>query len=196
MDALTLLTHDHRMVESLFGEFQAASSPDIKKQCVDKMVMELSIHAAIEELKFYPRVKQEVSAAGKLIDESLHEHQKIKNDLAELERMSPEDTQYEAKVHTLMNDVKHHVQEEETELFPKVRTSVSGDRLTALGAELEEAKKAAPTHPHPMAPKEGAAGAIAGMAAGAMDRARDMAHPDEAIREEVREQGEEARRDR
>lgn len=196
MDALSLLSSDHRKVESLFHEYQSAATPEVKKQCVDKMIMELSMHSGIEELKFYPQVKERAPQGKQLVEESLQEHQQVKEMLAELERMKPEDSGYDAKVQTLIGDVKHHVQEEEGQLFPNVRSAFNPQQLDEIGRELEEAKRTAPTHPHPMAPAEGPAAQVAARAAGAMDRARDMAHPNQAIREEVRDHREEKRTER
>lgn len=197
MEATTLLCNDHRKVEQLFRDYESGSTPESKKMCVDKMAMELSIHAAIEETKFYPYVKEHVMEATDLIGESLEEHQKVKDTLAELESMRPDEDEdeYDTKVQALILDVKHHVQEEEHQLFPKVRAACSVPDLQHLGQEMEEAKASAPTHPHPMAPNEGPAGQVAGKVAGAIDRARDMAHPNEVIREEVRGQRQEQRRE-
>jgi len=187
MDAITLLTNDHRKVEALFKDYTFASDEKVKKHLVDQMVKELSIHAAIEEGSFYPKCR---SMASNLVDESLEEHQKVKETLAKLDGMEPADAQFSGLVQTLMQDIKHHVGEEENELFPKVRTGMPADELDKLGKEMEGMKATAPTHPHPHAPNEGGGAKMAGMAAGAMDRARDAASgrkDEREVREEVME---------
>src|SRR5690348_7900507 len=98
MDAITLLTTDHRKVEGLFKNYESASDPHVRKDLVDQMSKELSIHAAIEEESFYPKIKDKVPGGESLAEESLHEHQQVKDVLAELERMQPSDSAYHVKV--------------------------------------------------------------------------------------------------
>jgi len=174
MDAITLLTNDHRKVEALFKDYEFATDPQLKKDLVDQMVKELSIHAAIEEGSFYPKVR-DMAHAESLVDESLEEHQQVKETLAKLDGMEPTNVEFSSLVTLLMEDIKHHVSEEEGELFPKARMSMPAGELDKIGTEMEKMKATAPTHPHPHAPNEGMGAKVAGMAAGAMDRARDAA---------------------
>jgi len=174
MDAITLLTNDHRKVEALFKDYTFATADDVKKELVDQMVKELSIHAAIEEGSFYPKAR-ELPDCKSLIDDGLEEHQKAKETLAKLDGMPATDGQFAGLVQQLMKDIKHHVGEEEAELFPKVRAGVSMQDLERIASEMEGMKATAPTHPHPHAPNEGAAAKMAGMAAGAADRMKDAA---------------------
>jgi hemerythrin superfamily protein len=187
MDAITLLTNDHRTVEALFKDYTFATADNVRKELVDQMVKELSIHAAIEEGSFYPKAR-ELPDAKSLIDDGLEEHQKAKETLAKLDGMAPTDGQFAGLVQQLMKDIKHHVGEEEGELFPKVRAGMSMQDLERLGNEMAGMKATAPTHPHPHAPNEGAAAKMAGMAAGTADRLRDAAsdRPDEReVRQDV-----------
>src|SRR4051794_18258666 len=85
MDAITLLTNDHRVVEALFKDYTFATDSQVKRDLADQMVRDLSIHAAIEEAVFYPAVRNGVQGADHLVDESLDEHQKAKNTLAEID---------------------------------------------------------------------------------------------------------------
>jgi hemerythrin superfamily protein len=174
MDAITLLTNDHRKVEALFKDYEFATDPKVKQELVDQMVKELSIHAAIEEGGFYPKARQ-VPQAQKLVDESLEEHQKVKDTLARLDGMKATEASFDSDVRSLMQEVKHHVGEEERELFPMVGAALPTGDLEKVGSEMEKMKATAPTHPHPHAPNEGLPAKVAGMAAGAGDRARDAA---------------------
>src|SRR5438105_4921288 len=174
MDATRLLEQDHREVEKLFDRFeQARGDTEQKGKIVDEIVKELSIHAAIEEEIFYPEVKASVRDGEGLVAHSIDEHQEVKELLADLEKMSPSDPGFHQKVESVISDVKEHVEEEEGEMFPKLRDAISANRLLEIGEKLEEGKEKAPTRPHPMAPSEGPAAKIAGRAAGLMDKARD-----------------------
>jgi hypothetical protein len=105
--------------------------------------------------------------------ESLEEHHVVKWMLNELEHLEPTDERFDAKVTVLIENVRHHVEEEETEFFPEVRDALGRKTLGEIGDLLEKAKKIAPTHPHPKAPDEPPANAIAGMVSGLIDRVRD-----------------------
>ncbi|MBV8304588.1 MAG: hemerythrin domain-containing protein [Acidimicrobiia bacterium] len=175
MDAVTLLRNDHKTVEALFKRFEKAG-PNARKtkgDLVDKMVEELSIHAAIEEQVLYPAARQAVPDASAEVLEALDEHHIVKWVLSELDGMDPTDERFQAKVTVLMENVRHHVAEEEGDLFPKLRAAMKRKELEELAGALQQGKKTAPTHPHPRAPDTPPANLVAGVAAGALDRAED-----------------------
>jgi hemerythrin superfamily protein len=176
MDAVTLIEKDHRTVEGLFARFEGmrdTGTPGPKRQVVERIVKELSIHAAIEENELYPVIREHVPGGDAHVNESLQEHQEAKEALAELDRMDGDDPRLDQKVMTLIADVRHHVEEEETEMLPKVRQSLDQRALRQLGDTLRQAKKTAPTRPHPHAPAEPPGSSVAGMMAGVVDRVRD-----------------------
>ena len=107
------------------------------------------------------------------MDESLHEHQEVKETLAALEDMDPADAAYDHKVAALIADVRHHVEEEEGEMFPKLRSALSAEQLADIAEKLADGKAKAPTRPHPAAPASGPGAKVAGPAAGMVDRVRD-----------------------
>ena len=124
-DAVTLLSEDHRTVEQLFADYERGlQGPEAKRQVVDQIIRELSVHAAVEEAYFYPEVRKALGEGGELVDEGLHEHQEVKETLAALEDMDPADAAYDRKVASLIAGVRHHVQEEEGEMFPKLRAAL------------------------------------------------------------------------
>jgi len=184
MDAIAVLKRDHEEVERLFRQFEKLTerAHRSKQKIVMKIIRELAIHAAVEEMLFYPAVrtaalKANVRAFKEAADtvlESLEEHHVVKWTLSELEKMKPEDERYDAKVQVLMESVRHHVEEEEEELFPKARRLLGDDLLFELGDRIEKAKKIAPTRPHPRAPDEPPGNLVAGTVAAVMDRAKDM----------------------
>jgi hemerythrin superfamily protein len=140
-DAVTLLTADHAKVKKLFEEFEdlkeEASSAEDKSALVTQICNELKVHAQIEEEIFYPAVRRAIDD-GDLMDEALVEHAGAKELIAQLEDMSPDDALYDAKVTVLGEQIQHHVNEEEGEMFPKAKKAkVDGE---ALGVQMTERK--------------------------------------------------------
>jgi hemerythrin superfamily protein len=172
MDAITLLRDDHRAVEKLFKQFEKAGprASKTKANLVNKIIQELAVHAAIEEQVFYPAVRE---ADEDMVLESLEEHHIVKWVLSELQGMSPTDERFDAKVTVLIELVRHHVKEEESDLFPEVRQLLTRKELADVGEMLEKAKTIAPTRPHPRAPDEPPGNIPAGLVSGVIDKARD-----------------------
>lgn len=175
MNALTILKTDHKTVETLFKQFEGLSdkAKNQKKKVVERIIHELSIHATIEEQVFYPGVREALPDVEDTILEALEEHHIVKWTLSELEKMTPDDERFDAKVTVLIESVRHHVKEEEQALFPKVRKGLDKKKLDLLGANLEAAKKIAPTRPHPRAPDEPPGNIVVGIGAGIVDRVVD-----------------------
>ena len=178
MNAITLLKNDHKTVEQLFKRFEKSGPRALKtkQDIVERIVRELSIHAAIEEMVLYPAIREaaENGDMDKMVLESLEEHHLVKWVLWELERMSPDDERFDAKVTVLMENVRHHVAEEENELFPRVNKVYGRAQLADLGEAMENLKKTAPTHPHPRSPDEPPGNLVAGAGAALVDRALDV----------------------
>ena len=105
--------------------------------------------------------------------ESLEEHHIVKWVLSELDGMDPEDERFDAKVTVLIENVRHHVEEEEEEYFPKVRDELGRNALGDLGDAMAAAKEVAPTHPHPRSPDTPPGNLVVGTAAGVVDRVGD-----------------------
>jgi hemerythrin superfamily protein len=175
MDAITLLRADHKTVEQLFKRFEKAGDRAHveKRQIVDRIIEELSVHAAVEEQVFYPVSRATVPGTEDMALESLEEHHIVKWVLSELVDLAPSDERFDAKVTVLIENVRHHVKEEEQEFFPKVRDRLGRKALADLGAALEDAKKMAPTKPHPRSPDEPPGNAVVGAIAGVVDRVGD-----------------------
>jgi hemerythrin superfamily protein len=136
-DAIALLEADHREVDGYFDAFEAASESADKKALADKICLALKVHTQIEEELFYPPAREK-TGDGDLLDEALVEHAGAKTLIAQIESMRPGQPLYDAKVKVLAEQVRHHVEEEETELFPEVRDTRID--LDALGAKLAARK--------------------------------------------------------
>jgi len=138
VDAITLLDADHKAVSELFARFDSANSVSGKQALVAELCAALGVHAQIEEEVFYPAVKLALKDKV-MIPEAIIEHASLKGLIATLEGIDPDGEMYDANVKVLSEYVKHHVEEERDELFPKVRAS-SIDILE-LGARLAARKQ-------------------------------------------------------
>ena len=172
--ALQILQDDHRTANDLFARFEKLG-PRAKKgreAIVTKVVQELSVHAGIEEMVFYPAVRERLGMSDDMVLEALEEHHVVKILLAELDAMSAADERYGAKMTVLIEIVRHHVAEEEGDMFPKVRKAMTRTDLEDLGAALDAARLGAPTRPHPRSPDTPPGNFIAAAVTMPLDAAR------------------------
>jgi hemerythrin-like domain-containing protein len=148
-DAIVLLKGDHREVQRLFREFEAAGdgAHATKGRIVDKIIELLTVHTYIENEVMYPRVRELLPEVEDDVLESYEEHHVADVLCLELHAMSPDNERFDAKTTVLIENVRHHIEEEETEWFPKVRAGLGRKQLQELGADLLEAKKKAPHSP-------------------------------------------------
>lgn len=170
-----MLKDDHKTVEKLFRRFEKAGERAFveKREVVDRIIEELSVHAVIEEQIFYPVTRETVEDVEDVVLESLEEHHIVKWVLSELEDLPADHERFTAKVTVLIENVRHHVEEEEGDYFPKVREQLGRNALNELGDAMAEAKKTAPTHPHPKAPDTPPGNVVAGAAAAVTDKVGD-----------------------
>jgi len=138
MDAFSLLKADHRKVEELFEEFESASG-QAKMRLFQQIKTELELHTHIEETIFYPAV-EEPKQTHDLTLEAYEEHDVVKKLLQELSRAKSPNEEWEAKAKVLQENVEHHVEEEENELFPKASKVLSSEELESLGEQMESEK--------------------------------------------------------
>ncbi|WP_257446703.1 hemerythrin domain-containing protein [Archangium lipolyticum] len=176
MDAISLLKHDHETIRKLFKRYEALKhGGDLgkKQELSRRIILELSIHAAIEEQVFYPSVKAHDSGWTERIDEALEEHRVAKWELAALQRMVPDDPRFDARFTVLVQNVLHHIEEEEKGLFASLHRTFAREELNAMADALALAKRTVPTHPHPMLPDEPPGNLVMPLVA-VFDRSRDL----------------------
>lgn len=143
-DAIALLKADHGTVSGLFAAYEKTQSSNKKKALVAEICTELSVHAQIEEEIFYPAFKA-VLKDKLLVPEATVEHASLKDLIGQIEGVEPDGEIYDAKVKVLSEYVKHHVKEEQDEMFPKAKASSLdlvelGARMTARKADLLAAR--------------------------------------------------------
>ena len=154
MDAIVLLKDDHKTVNKLFREFEKekeSATPERKRALVDEMIKELTTHAYIEETIFYPAARDAVPETKDHVLESVEEHHVVAWLLSELRHLGPEEETFDAKVTVLIENVRHHVEEEEQEWFPEVRKAMGRKQLAEIGDRLAAAKPEAPADPMQLA---------------------------------------------
>jgi hemerythrin superfamily protein len=137
MDAIVMLREDHAAVEKLFKKFEAGDLAVVPRICD-----ELELHAEIEEEVFYPSVRAEVDDQDDEVLEAVEEHHVVKLLVSELRALDPSDETYKAKATVLMENVRHHIEEEEGEMFPAVRSALGRKRLQEIGDRMNSARDA------------------------------------------------------
>ena len=142
MNAFQLLKEDHQKVSGIFQQLEPTTerAEKTRTELFAKLNEELTIHAKVEEAVFYPAIKQ-AAETREIVLEGFEEHHVVKILLKELEGLSVESEQWTAKLKVLQENVEHHVEEEEGEMFQKARQVLSEEQINDLGARMEEEKK-------------------------------------------------------
>jgi hypothetical protein len=178
-DVIEVLENDHREVEEMFAELEslrgAATEEAMarRKAVTEQVTIELVRHSVAEEVLVYPEVEKKVSA-----DEAEHareEHADAEETLQRLEKLDADDPAFDDELAVLMAEIRHHIEDEEGEMFAHMREVIDAEELRKLGSRVEAFKKVAPTRPHPNVPNEPLPRLAAGPAASLFDRMRDLA---------------------
>jgi hemerythrin-like domain-containing protein len=154
MNALVLLKQDHGNLDALFRRFEELGSEAVgeRAEVRDKILEHLATHALIEETIFYPAIRERIPDIEADVLEALEEHHVAKLSLSELEKLPAGNERFVAKMTVLIESVRHHVEEEEEQLFAKVRDAFSEEELQRLGERMQEAKTVVPKRAHPFVP--------------------------------------------
>jgi hypothetical protein len=178
-DVIEVLEHDHREVEEMFRELEglrgATSDEDRarRKELTEDVTIELVRHSVAEEVIVYPSVEDKVGKDE--VEHAREEHAEAEETLAKLEKLDADDPRFDDELKELMDEIRHHIEDEEGEMFAHMRERIEPDDLRSLGARVEAFKKVAPTRPHPNVPNEPLPRALAGGPASLLDRMRDLA---------------------
>lgn len=175
-DVISILTADHREVEQMFAELEkllGAGDHDRTRDVTEKVIIELVRHSVAEEAYLYPATRRFVPGGDALADQEIAEHAEAEQVMKELERTDVADARFEELLTRLMADVRAHIEEEESRLFPQSAQSTDAEELRELGRKVTAAKKVAPTRPHPSAPDTPPANKLLAPGTGLIDRIRD-----------------------
>ncbi|WP_336053326.1 hemerythrin domain-containing protein [Streptomyces sp. CA2R101] len=173
-DVIAELTTDHREVEELFEQFQdSPPGGEDRKRLVDALTIELVRHSVAEEQYLYPAVREHLEDGEALADKELADHARVEQLLNELQQRDADDLDFDRLVVKLRTEVTAHVDDEENNLFTRLREGVHPYVLEELGNKVRQAKKSAPTRPHPGAPSTPPANKLLAPGLGLVDRVRD-----------------------
>jgi hemerythrin superfamily protein len=178
-DVIEILEHDHREVEQMFSELETlrgASTDEAqsrRKALTDQVTIELVRHSVAEEVLVYPQVEDKVSAEE--AEHARKEHAEAEQTLHRLEKLDADSPEFDDELATLMAEIRHHIEDEEGQMFNDMRQAIDADELRKLGTRVEAFKKVAPTRPHPNLSNEPLPRMAAGPAASLFDRMRDLA---------------------
>jgi hemerythrin superfamily protein len=176
-DVVDLLSADHQEFDRIFTELEqlfGRSGPEDlrrKRELVDEVTIGLVKHSVAEETQVYPRVEKEVDKEE--AEHSKHEHAEAEETMKRLERMDPDDAQFDTEVQTLIREIRSHVVHEEGRMFTELRASFSHDQLMEMARSVERVKAIAPTRPHPNTPNEAGVRLAVGPVASLLDHLRD-----------------------
>lgn len=140
----TILKTDHKMVDKLFKKYEELGNRALaaKRKLVDQLIEEITIHVDMEETLCYPRFKEILDKEeGKMVDEAYVEHAGVKKLLADLTTLEPDQAEFDASVKVLMEQIQHHVKEEEKNLLPSAEKKMSDKDLEAMGMEMMKFKE-------------------------------------------------------
>jgi hemerythrin superfamily protein len=139
IDAIELLTKDHDKVENLFTQIEQGVTAEKGKELFTTIYHELTLHSIVEEQIFYPAVAKNPSFKD-LLKDAFTEHAQVKQQLGDISYLEPASAEWTKMMGKVWKELKHHINDEEEKLFPKVREAMSEKELKALGSELEEGK--------------------------------------------------------
>lgn len=172
-DVVDVLTSDHQEALELIDQIRASQDPSQRRDLADTLIAEIVRHSVAEEMHVYPVMRDRLPDGEEAVNHDTEEHKEIERTMKEMESVDAADARFMQLVGDLERILRDHVQDEEGEQFPKLRTHVSADDLRELGDKVETAKKLAPTRPHPMAPNNELFHKTLGPGAGLVDRLRD-----------------------
>ncbi len=178
-DVIEILEHDHREVEEMFAELETLDGAPTdearsrRKVLTEQVTIELVRHSVAEEVLVYPQVEDKISAEE--AEHARKEHAEAEETLQRLEKLDADDPAFDDELAALMAEIRHHIADEEGEMFAHMRQVIDAEELRKLGARVEAFKKVAPTRPHPNVPNEPVPRMAAGAGASLFDRMRDLA---------------------
>jgi hemerythrin-like domain-containing protein len=183
-DAFDVLKQDHQEVEAMLARLEAGptaaagASPaqlEERKKLTEQMIIEESKHEAVEEMYFWPAVRDQGETGQRVADLAIIQEQEAKKVLDRLDKLDAADEEFERLLTGFIADAREHIAFEEQQAWPVLRTGISADQARELGEKLVKAKEAAPTRPHPNTPPHEGVLKAAGPVAAAADKLRDAA---------------------
>ncbi len=181
-DVFTVLAMDHLEVKGMLAELEkgptkatgaSADQLALRKKMTEQLIIEESKHEALEEMYFWPAVRTHLESGNTLADTATGQEQDAKQVLADLDKLKAGDADFEKLLSAFIVDARKHIEFEESQVWPLLRTALPSETSAELGSKIAEGKKTAPTRPHPHTPPSPGVLRTAGPVAAAADKARD-----------------------
>ena len=181
-DVFTVLAKDHEEVKGMLAELEKGPTKAtgagedqlaLRKRMAEELVIEESKHEALEEMYFWPAVREHLPDGETLAATATHQEQEGKEVLNKLDKLQPDEAEFEQLLAKFITDGREHIAFEETQVWPGLRTALSREQAEEIGTKIAEGKSTAPTRPHPNTPPSAGMLKTAGPVAAAADKMRD-----------------------
>jgi len=173
MDVVDILTADHQDMMDLCGQIQHTTDPAQRRDLADTVIAEVVRHAVAEEMYVYPAIEEHLPNGAEEVEHDKREHAELQQVMTKMEDLDASTPAFMERVRELDGLLRHHARDEEAKQFPELRARVPADKLVEMGNQVENAKKMAPTRPHPNAPQAELFHKTIGLGVGMIDRLRD-----------------------
>jgi hemerythrin len=172
-DVVEILTADHREMIELLGQIGRTPDAGQRRDLADTVIAEVMRHAVAEEMHVYPEIEAHVPNGAEEVEHDKKEHDEIVRVMKRIEDVDASTPAFMELVRELEAQIRHHAKDEEGDQFPKLRANIPPEKLLDMGRKVENAKKAAPTRPHPGAPHSELFHKTVGPGVGMVDRLLD-----------------------
>ena len=172
-DVVDILTADHNEMVELIGQIKRTPDAAERRNLADTVIAEVMRHSVAEEMYVYPVVEERVPNGSDQVEHDKEEHQEIVELMKEIEGLDAADPVFMERIEQLEAQLLHHADDEESDQFPQLRAHVPREQLVTIGEQVQQAKKLAPTRPHPSAPHSELFHKTIGPGIGMIDRLRD-----------------------
>ncbi|RUR38484.1 hemerythrin domain-containing protein [Vreelandella populi] len=173
LDVINILTTDHQEMLELLTQVESTNDPKQRRDLIDTAIAEVMRHAVAEEMYVYPAMEKHIPNGRDEVEHDKKEHDELVKVMKKLEDVDASDPSFMALTKEMEKQLRHHIDDEESDQFPKLRTHISGNELINLGEKVENAKKLAPTRPHPSSPHSELFHKSVGPGVGMIDRLLD-----------------------
>lgn len=172
-DVVGILTSDHQEMVELLAQIDGTSDPHQRRDLADTVIAEVMRHAVAEEMFVYPAIEEHVPDGAEQVEHDKQEHAEIVQLMKQIEDVDPSAPAFMELIRQLETQLRHHASDEESQQFPQLRAHISGEKLVEIGQKVQNAKKLAPTRPHPSAPHSELFHKTVGPGVGMVDRLLD-----------------------
>ena len=172
-DVVDVLSSDHDEFLALVEKIKSTPEQEVRRDLADILIAELVRHAVAEEMWVYPAMKKYLEDGEAAVEHDTEEHKELEVLMKRMEGSDPAEAEFLSIVGELEEVLRDHIDDEESEQFPQLRTRIPRDELVQMGERVEKTKKIAPTRPHPGAPNAELFHKTVGVGVGMVDRLRD-----------------------